>query len=154
MLRTQRVLFPRSTTTATTRRSFFNLADSIRNASIKRYNEKKILKYDLYILLFFVCLILLTIFFFHSFTQQQVYEVVSNVDEYRHFIPFCNHSRVYSTIPKGQNKHVMQAELGIGFKLFEEKYMSTVTCHQPHKVQVRKSHYVKCTSIDSSFLSL
>ncbi|ORZ11128.1 hypothetical protein BCR42DRAFT_357196 [Absidia repens] len=119
MLRPQRVLFPLSSNAATTftRRSFFNLADTIRNASIKRYNERKIL----------------------NFTQQQVYEVVANVDDYHHFIPFCNHSRVYSTIPNGQDKHMMQAELGIGFKLFEEKYMSTVTCHQPHKVQAVSS---------------
>ena len=32
--------------------------------------------------------------------------------------------------------NIMKAELGVGFKLFEEKYMSKVTCHQPHSVQV------------------
>lgn len=33
--------------------------------------------------------------------------------------------------------NVMKAELGVGFKLFEEKYMSKVTCNKPHLVQVR-----------------
>lgn len=32
--------------------------------------------------------------------------------------------------------NVMEAELGVGFKLFQEKYMSKVTCQKPSLVQV------------------
>ncbi|KAI8089137.1 uncharacterized protein BX664DRAFT_332277 [Halteromyces radiatus] len=70
-----------------------------------------------------------------NFSQQQVYDVVANVDNYYQFIPFCNHSRVYSSKSHQQDQIIMQAELGVGFKLFEEKYMSTVTCQQPHMVK-------------------
>ncbi|KAI8329829.1 hypothetical protein BC941DRAFT_362165 [Chlamydoabsidia padenii] len=95
-------------------RSFFNFAETLHNASIKRYNEKKLL----------------------NFSHQQVYDVVANINDYHLFLPFCNHSRVYSFSFKGGNhqQKVMQAELGIGFKLFEEKYMSTVTCEEPYRV--------------------
>ncbi|KAI9307913.1 cyclase/dehydrase, partial [Cunninghamella echinulata] len=63
-----------------------------------------------------------------------VYNVVSNVNEYQHFIPFCTHSKVYTSKLLSSQQTVMQAELGIGFKLFKEKYMSTVTCQEPHMV--------------------
>ncbi|ORX51206.1 hypothetical protein DM01DRAFT_1324300 [Hesseltinella vesiculosa] len=100
-------------------RCFFSLGNALRNASIKKYNEQKVL----------------------NFTPQQVYNVVANVDEYHRFLPFCTHSKVYSSKPMNQYK-VMQAELGIGFNLFKEKYISTVTC-QPTEM-------VKAVSMDAT----
>ncbi|KAI8071425.1 hypothetical protein BC940DRAFT_331224 [Gongronella butleri] len=97
-------------------RSFFNLASALRDASTKKYSEQQILNY----------------------TPQQVYSIVANVDDYHHFLPFCTHSRVYSSKTVDQQQ-VMQAELGVGFNLFKEKYMSTVTCRQPHIVKAVSS---------------
>lgn len=74
--------------------------------------------------------------FFYSFSQNQLYNVVSNVEDYHQFIPFCVHSHVYTNKPVGNGVNVMEAELGVGFKLFEEKYMSKVTCKKPSLVQV------------------
>ncbi|ORY95072.1 dehydrase and lipid transport-domain-containing protein [Syncephalastrum racemosum] len=71
-----------------------------------------------------------------NFSQKQVYDVVSNVRDYEQFVPFCNFSRVYShpeADVKGAKK--FQGELGVGFKMFEEKYMSEVTCVDPSFVQ-------------------
>ena len=36
----------------------------------------------------------------------------------------------------GQNKTLFDGELGIGFKMFEEKYTSKVTCEHPKFVEV------------------
>lgn len=66
-----------------------------------------------------------------------MYDVVSNVREYQEFVPFCNFSRVYSTQPVRQGgATVFKGELGVGFKMFQEKYMSEVTCIHPKFVQV------------------
>jgi coenzyme Q-binding protein COQ10 len=34
----------------------------------------------------------------------------------------------------------MKAELGVGFKLFKEKYMSEVTCQKPDLVKVTNAN--------------
>lgn len=76
-----------------------------------------------------------------SYSQAQVYDVVSNVTDYHHFIPFCSHSKVFSTkaAPSAvaPSRVIMEAELGVGFNLFNEKYMSKVTCDKPKLVKVR-----------------
>ncbi|KAI8991882.1 coenzyme Q10-like protein B-like protein, partial [Mycotypha africana] len=69
------------------------------------------------------------------FSQNQLYNVVSNVDDYYLFVPYCIHSKVYSTRKLNDITSVMQAELGVGFKLFKEKYMSEVTCQKPSLVK-------------------
>ncbi|CAO3652310.1 unnamed protein product [Mucor fragilis] len=93
------------------RRHFFTIPNLL--SSKKQYSERKLL----------------------SFSQNQLYAVVSNVDDYYQFIPFCNHSRVYTNTPMSNGTNVMEAELGVGFKLFQEKYMSKVTCQKPSLVQ-------------------
>ncbi|KAL0086159.1 hypothetical protein F4703DRAFT_1720396, partial [Phycomyces blakesleeanus] len=93
-------------------RTFFSLPDLL--SSRKQYSERKLL----------------------NFSQKEVYDVVSNVKDYHLFVPFCNASHVYSSTPLGTTgTYVMKAELGVGFKLFEEKYMSQVTCKEPMMVQ-------------------
>lgn len=77
----------------------------------------------------------------YSYSQAQVYEVVSNVTDYHRFIPFCTHSRVFSsksvTSAIAPGRVVMEAELGVGFNMFNEKYTSKVTCDKPKQVKVR-----------------
>ncbi|KAI8374252.1 uncharacterized protein BYT42DRAFT_397677 [Radiomyces spectabilis] len=97
-------------------RWFFSIPNVLSNASKKQYSERRVL----------------------NFSQQEVYNVVANVTDYHRFVPFCVHSHVYSSdkIQQGENAvTVMKAELGVGFKLFEEKYMSKVTCEEPKLVR-------------------
>ncbi|KAI8915419.1 cyclase/dehydrase, partial [Powellomyces hirtus] len=56
-----------------------------------------------------------------------LYDLVSDVDQYHHFVPWCASSRVLSVHPN-QNGKVMRAELGIGFKALSETYVSRVEC--------------------------
>ncbi|KAI8372324.1 dehydrase and lipid transport-domain-containing protein [Choanephora cucurbitarum] len=93
------------------RRHFFSIPDAF--SSKKQYKEKKLL----------------------NFSQNQIYNVVSNVNDYKFFVPFCNHSHVYTNTPLRDGSYLMKAELGVGFKLFEEKYMSKVTCRKPTVVK-------------------
>lgn len=83
-----------------------------------------------------------------SYSQQQLYDVVSDVDQYHLFVPWCTYSRVLSTkiiqgaSAKKDQGHtgavttVMKAELGVGFQAFRERYVSEVTCEKPRKVKV------------------
>lgn len=71
-----------------------------------------------------------------------MYNVVANVKDYEQFVPFCNHSLVYSTrtITRGNSlQTVFDGELGVGFKMFKEKYLSRVTCEHPNYVQAVSS---------------
>lgn len=56
------------------------------------------------------------------YTKKQLYEIVKDVDNYFHFVPFCTYSKV---LKRGQS--TLDARLGIGFKGYNEKYMSKVT---------------------------
>ena len=64
----------------------------------------------------------------------KVYNVISDVDKYCKFIPFCNQSKVmnhsiaYSMDNILNRKVIMEAELGISFYKFKESYISQVTC--------------------------
>ncbi|KAI8142136.1 cyclase/dehydrase, partial [Fennellomyces sp. T-0311] len=97
-------------------RTFFSMPD-ILPSSRKEYSERQLLNYS----------------------QEQVYNVVSNVKEYQQFVPFCNFSHVYSQHDLGNNKIVFDGELGVGFKMFEEKYTSKVTCQYPAFVEAVSS---------------
>ncbi|CEG76544.1 Putative Proteasome component PUP2 [Rhizopus microsporus] len=70
-----------------------------------------------------------------NFSQNQLYNVVANVEDYHLFVPFCTHSHVYTNTKISDNKFLLKAELGVGFKLFKEKYMSRVTCERPNLVK-------------------
>ncbi|KAH8552245.1 dehydrase and lipid transport-domain-containing protein [Umbelopsis sp. PMI_123] len=104
-------------------RTFFSLPKVVPDIfdSRKVYSERKLLNYS----------------------QAQVYDVVSNVTDYHQFIPFCSHSKVFSTkavpSPSTPGRIIMQAELGVGFNLFNEKYMSKVTCDKPSLVKAESA---------------
>ena len=51
-----------------------------------------------------------------------VYSVISDVKSYDKFVPWCKKSEIVEATVKG-----FEAELTIGFSMFEEKYISDVT---------------------------
>ncbi|KAJ7498961.1 cyclase/dehydrase, partial [Mycena latifolia] len=62
------------------------------------------------------------------YTRQQLYQVVSDVGSYQHFIPFCSASRVLSATDETRVPILLDAELTVQFLAFKESYVSRVTC--------------------------
>ncbi|CAG8781396.1 23135_t:CDS:2 [Cetraspora pellucida] len=71
----------------------------------------------------------------NRYTQRQLYDVVSNVDDYHLFIPFCTNSEVLKTQYIDRRTKILTAALCVGFQGFSETYVSEVTCERPHLVQ-------------------
>ncbi|KAG8903073.1 hypothetical protein FRB99_003779 [Tulasnella sp. 403] len=73
------------------------------------------------------------------YSQRELYRLVSDVDSYHRFLPFCKRSRVLSSLPSGSDTNVspytVDAELTVGFLAFEESYVSKVTCTPFEKVE-------------------
>jgi len=80
----------------------------VRCLSLKRHNERKLISQPINIL----------------------YEVVSDVDNYQQFVPWCKQSAV---IIRKDKKHIT-AELDVGFSLFSEKYSSEIELNEPYSV--------------------
>ncbi|KAI0278612.1 dehydrase and lipid transport-domain-containing protein [Russula aff. rugulosa BPL654] len=67
------------------------------------------------------------------YTRRQLYAVVSDVESYASFVPFCTRSRVIRHLapaptPATPNAQQMEAELTVAFLAFTEQYTSRVTC--------------------------
>ncbi|KAJ1675539.1 Coenzyme Q-binding protein coq10a, mitochondrial [Spiromyces aspiralis] len=83
-----------------------------------------------------------------NYTQRELFDIVSDVNEYRRFIPWCKQSTLFPDTVKttyrapsiigGPTDPVkcqrMEAELVVGFQAFEERYTSVVTTEKPWKV--------------------
>ena len=83
-------------------------------------------------------------------TRRALYDVVRDVGAYHEFVPFCKGSRVTpretwrarARAEDGETTSVdgreyFEADLEIGFTVFNEKYTSAVTCEAPRMVQAR-----------------
>ena len=53
----------------------------------------------------------------YRYSQDQLYEVVANVADYREFVPWCQRSEVIQSKPPT----FVEAELEVGFKMFVER---------------------------------
>ncbi|KAI9104696.1 cyclase/dehydrase, partial [Phlyctochytrium arcticum] len=68
-----------------------------------------------------------------------IYTVVADINSYEAFVPWCSSSRIL-TSETVVATHRMTAELGVGFKAFNERYVSEVLCLPNQRVQAIASN--------------
>lgn len=66
------------------------------------------------------------------YSPEQLFNVVSAVDMYEEFLPWCRRSRIV----KRNSDQSFDAELQIGFKFFLESYLSRVEIEKPKRIKV------------------
>lgn len=64
------------------------------------------------------------------FSPAELFSVVADVDSYQEFVPWCRQS--YVTRKLGGGKY--EADLVVGFQMFQERYTSVVTAEEPSLV--------------------
>ncbi len=69
------------------------------------------------------------------YSQQQLFDMISDVAKYPEFLPWCMDARLYNI-----KENQFDADLIIGFKAFKERFTSRVTLHSPTALEV---NYIK-----------
>ena len=64
---------------------------------------------------------------YHSYTPEQIYSVVTDVNNYKSFLPWCHDSEYLSK---------SSARLAIGFPPLIEKYTAAVVAEKPYSLRV------------------
>ena len=64
-------------------------------------------------------------------TPKQMFDLVADIEKYPEFLPWCVATRI-----RERKDNLVTADMVIGFKVFREKFTSTVTCHRPGRIDV------------------
>lgn len=89
-----------------------------------------------------------------KYPQELVYEVIKDVDSYKHFLPWCIDSKLYPksiTPTSDSNIKEMKGELVIGFQMFKEKYTSNLFLEEPNKILIKASELSVFKLLNSEF---
>jgi coenzyme Q-binding protein COQ10 len=68
-------------------------------------------------------------------TSEQMFQLVSDVEKYSEFLPWCISTRIRS-----QEGNELIADMVIGYKMFREGFTSKVTLTKPKRIDVTYSH--------------
>ena len=78
------------------------------------------------------------------FTQNQMFDLVSDIDSYDKFLPWCNKSTIISKKPLKDGSFEMIADLEIGYKSLTYTYRSKVFLSAD-------KNYIEVTNIEGPF---
>lgn len=81
-----------------------------------------------------------------GWTPEQLYQVISQVNEYKQFVPWCQKSNII----KSSDKY-MEAELEVGFQMLAERYTSKVFLVPNHQVRSTVSNSTLFDHLDSTW---
>ena len=65
------------------------------------------------------------------YTPENLYDLVSDVEKYPEFLPWCIALRI-----RRREIRMINADMIIGFKVFREKFTTCVTLNPPHRIDV------------------
>ena len=65
------------------------------------------------------------------FTRAQLFDLVADIEKYPEFLPWCVGARVRSS-----DGNVIYSDLVIGYKMFRERFTTTVTLDSPGRIDV------------------
>lgn len=82
-----------------------------------------------------------------GWTPQQLYTVVSNVEDYRLFVPWCQRSQIVKPLAG----NYLEAELEVGFQLLVERYTSQVFLSPPRQVRSKVANSTLFHHLDSTW---
>ncbi|KAJ2852550.1 Coenzyme Q-binding protein coq10a, mitochondrial [Coemansia brasiliensis] len=82
------------------------------------------------------------------YSREQVFDLVADIDRYSEFVPMCTESKIFrgtrrveqiNSNQAGQDpavidRHVVQAELAVGYPPFRERYTSDVVLERPWRI--------------------
>ena len=66
-----------------------------------------------------------------SYTPEQLFALVADIERYPEFLPWCLAARV-----KERRADLIVADLVIGFRMFRERFTSRVNLDPPHRIDV------------------
>ena len=64
-------------------------------------------------------------------TREQLFDLVSDIEKYPEFLPWCMATRV-----RQQTEDTSISDMGIGFKMFREKFTTKVVLRRPGRIDV------------------